>query len=115
VLTSTSFAQAWRKRTTVPFTRAVADICQSFSERPSCPSDKLIAPLVKISEFMCRISDYFSYDDVENSELQGEHMLELATSNFRAELQNLRDAMPEDARQNSMWPRNTIFRLMLTF
>jgi hypothetical protein len=49
---------------------------------------------------MCRISDYFSYDDIEDSEIHGETMLRLSTANFSAELQRLRDAIPESVKMN---------------
>jgi hypothetical protein len=102
LLTITRFAQAWRKRTTVPYTRAIARACQSFSQRPEYPSDLLITPLVQSSELMCRINDYFSYDDIEDSEIRGETMLKLSTTNFSAELQRLRDATPEPVKMNCM-------------
>jgi hypothetical protein len=96
------FAQAWRKRTTVPYTRNLARACQSFTQNPQYPSDVLIAPLVQLNELMCRVSDYFSYDNVEEAELHGETILDLSTKNFSAEHQRMRDAMSESIAQNGM-------------
>jgi hypothetical protein len=100
-LTTSRFSQAWRKRTTVPYTRAISRACQSFSQRPEYPSDFLIAPLVQSSELLCRISDYFSYDDIESSDINSETVLKLSVNNFSAELQRLRDATPQSVRNNS--------------
>lgn len=74
-----------------------------FAQQPEHSSDLLIAPLVQLSELMCRINDHFSYDDIKNSEMNGEIGLELSTSNFSAELQRLRDSMPPSVQQNSMY------------
>jgi hypothetical protein len=101
MLTAPSFAQAWRKRTTVPYTKAIARACQSFSQQPEHASDLLIAPLVQASELTCRISEYFSYDDIEDSDIHGENVLKLSTSNFSAELRQLREAIPESVKNNS--------------
>ncbi|KAH8701338.1 hypothetical protein GQ44DRAFT_785180 [Phaeosphaeriaceae sp. PMI808] len=49
---------------------------------------------------MCHINEYFSYDDIEDSEIKGDTMLELSTTNFSTEVQRLRDAMSESIRQN---------------
>ncbi|CAO2650118.1 Nn.00g014100.m01.CDS01 [Neocucurbitaria sp. VM-36] len=95
------FAHVWRKRTTIPHTRSLARHCQSFADRPDHPSDVLIAPLVRLSELKCRISDYFSYDDIDFSEINGDAMLDLSTSNFRSELQRLEDSLPAGVRQNT--------------
>ncbi|KAF1848917.1 uncharacterized protein K460DRAFT_364856 [Cucurbitaria berberidis CBS 394.84] len=95
------FAHTWRKRTTMPYTRALARHCQSFADRPEHPPDVLIAPLVRLSELKCRISDYFSYDEIEFSEINGDSTLDLSTGNFRSELQRLEESLPEVVRQNT--------------
>jgi hypothetical protein len=51
---------------------------------------------------MCRINEYFSYDDVEDSEIRGETMLKLSTTNFSAELLRLRGSIPEPVKMNCM-------------
>ncbi|KAH7093732.1 hypothetical protein FB567DRAFT_588155 [Paraphoma chrysanthemicola] len=94
------FAQAWRKRTSVPYTRAIARACQSISQSPESPSDLLISPLVQSAEMMCRISDYFSYDSVEDSEVHGERLVELSTGNFHVELERFRDSLDESTKRN---------------
>jgi hypothetical protein len=103
ITNSSRFAQAWRKRTTVPYTRALARACQDFSQRPEFDSDLLITPLVQSSELMCRINDCFSYDEIEDSDTNGETLLKLSTNNFSAEIQRLRDAIPESIQGNSMF------------
>ncbi|KAH7411995.1 hypothetical protein DE146DRAFT_751139 [Phaeosphaeria sp. MPI-PUGE-AT-0046c] len=96
-----AFAQAWRKRTTVPYTRTIARICQMFSQNPEHPSDLLIMPLVQSSELAMRISDYYSFEDIDETEIRGETLLKLSTSNFSAELQKLRIGIPESVQTNS--------------
>ncbi|KAH7372288.1 hypothetical protein BKA66DRAFT_572409 [Pyrenochaeta sp. MPI-SDFR-AT-0127] len=86
-----AFAQAWRKRTTLPFTRFMAQCCDTFAQS-SIPTDTLISPLIKACELVSRVNDYFSYDDIENADVRGELMLEIATSNFRRELALVKDA-----------------------
>jgi hypothetical protein len=100
LLTVISFAQAWRKRTSVPYTRAITRASQSIVQASECPSDLLIPPLVQLGELMCRINDYFSYDNVDDSEVNGDTLVELSTSNFRNELQRFRDSLPESVRRN---------------
>lgn len=85
----------------MPYTRAFARACQSFTQDPEYPSDTLIAPLIHSSELMCRINDYYSYDEIHDTEIHGETMIELSTNNFTAELQRLRDVTPKAAHKNS--------------
>ncbi|KAH7383846.1 hypothetical protein BKA66DRAFT_511923 [Pyrenochaeta sp. MPI-SDFR-AT-0127] len=94
------FAHAWRKRTTMPYTRSLACHCQSLAEHPEYPSDALIAPLVRLSELMCRISEFFSYDEIAYSDISGESTLDLSTTNFRSELQRLQESIPVSVNQN---------------
>jgi hypothetical protein len=52
---------------------------------------------------MCRINDYFSYDNIEESELQGDTILDLSTNNFSTEYQRMRDTMSESVAQNGTY------------
>jgi hypothetical protein len=49
---------------------------------------------------MCRITEYFSYDEIAFSEISGDSALELSTSNFHRELQRLQDSIPEALKQH---------------
>lgn len=49
---------------------------------------------------MCQITEFFSYDEIEDSEMKGDAALELAVNNFRRELKRLRDTMLENSKQN---------------
>ncbi|KAF1937625.1 hypothetical protein EJ02DRAFT_49743 [Clathrospora elynae] len=95
------FAHMWRNRTTMQYTRSLARHCQSFIERPEYTSDALISPLVRLSDLMCRITEYFSYDEILYSEANGDSALEMSTSNFRNELQRLQDSISDSVRQNT--------------
>jgi hypothetical protein len=81
-----------------------------FSQQPEYPSDSLIAPLIQLSELMCRVNEHFSYDNTEDSDIYGKINLEVSTSNFNAELQQLRDTMPATIRQNSMFIPDILVR-----
>ena len=43
---------------------------------------------------MSRVSNYFSYDDVENSEIRGETLLQMSITNFKNEIDRLADTIP---------------------
>jgi hypothetical protein len=75
--------------------------CQVLAERKEYASDILITPLIELSELTCRISDFFSYDDMESAEVQGELMLSSAVLNFRRELDQIRSAIDPATKDNS--------------
>lgn len=75
--------------------------CQFFADHPEGASDALIAPLIRSSELMTRISDYFSYDDIDSADVQGDLMLEVSTTNFRSELDRIRSSTPTDFREKN--------------
>lgn len=54
--------------------------------------------MVKLCELCSRVNDHFSYDDVDNSEIEGEMMLELSTSSFRKEWLHIKEAC------SRVWP-----------
>ena len=67
---------------------------QHLSECHEYPTDALIKPLVQISALMCRVNNYFSYDDIDNAEVQGETMIQLSITNFQSELARLTETIP---------------------
>jgi hypothetical protein len=69
----------------------MAQCCDAFDASP-VPTDVLIRPLIKASELMSRVSDQFSYDDIDNTEIKGEMLLEMAVTVFLAELKQIKDA-----------------------
>ncbi|KAF2493672.1 hypothetical protein BU16DRAFT_563824 [Lophium mytilinum] len=85
--------------------------CQSQVDSLATPTDRLIAPLIHLSELGCRISDTFSYDDIENAVLCGEMILELTAPNFRTELDRLRTSVPAAAKDNREKLRAAIHRI----
>jgi hypothetical protein len=87
----------------VPYTKSIARACQSFTQQPDCPTDTLIAPILNACELLCRVNDFYSYDDIETSEVIGESTIDISTCNFRAELQQLRDTLPAAIMQNCMY------------
>ncbi|EAT77398.2 hypothetical protein SNOG_15173 [Parastagonospora nodorum SN15] len=85
-----TFAQAWRQRTIMPYTRFMAQTCDAF-ESSAVLSDTLIRPLVKASELLSRANDHFSYSDIDNAEVRGAILISMSTNNFLAELQHIKD------------------------
>ncbi|KAF1935721.1 hypothetical protein EJ02DRAFT_415320, partial [Clathrospora elynae] len=104
-----TFAQAWRKRTTLSYTRYMGQCCESFVNS-SMITDKFIPPMIQSCELISRVNDHFSYDDIENSEVNGELMLEMSTSNFRKELKRIRDS----AARSTEVLQNTTLTLMFS-
>jgi hypothetical protein len=100
-LTSSRFAQAWRKQSTMRHTRYMVQCCQLLAQRKEHPSDVLITSMIELSELICRINDYFSYDDIDNTEVNGEIMLKATTLSFRNELDQIRNSIPIEAKNNS--------------
>lgn len=90
------------------YTRTLARSCDTFSNHPEEPSDILIKPLIHASELLCRINEHFSYDEVHDSEVRGETMLELTVDTFRSELQRLRETMPESVQEDGRLTHNTL-------
>ncbi|KAF1951584.1 hypothetical protein CC80DRAFT_204263 [Byssothecium circinans] len=103
-------AQAWRKRATMQHTRYMAQCAERLTTRLEYVTDALMAPLIQLSELVCRINNFFSYDDVDNAEVKGELMLELSTTNFSTELDRIRDTAPLIVKNNPTFDAN--FRLL---
>ncbi|KAF2831676.1 hypothetical protein CC86DRAFT_142368 [Ophiobolus disseminans] len=103
------FAQAWRKRTTLPFTRWMAQCCDAFNGS-SIPTDALIRPLIQTSELLSRVNTHFSYDDIEHTDVKGEMMLEISTSSFLGDLAHIKDS----ASSSPFLNQNTALTLLFT-
>lgn len=81
--------------------------CCNFFNDSSVPSDALIRPFVQASELLSRVSTYFSYDDIENAEVQGEVMLNMSVNNFLADLLHIKGSalLSSVPKQNSKHKR----------
>jgi hypothetical protein len=97
-----SFSQAWRKRPTLSYTRYMAQCCDAF-DNSVVLTDQLIQPLIQSSELLSRVNDHFSYDDIDNSDVKGERMLDISVTNFLGELKRIRETAPAIAKGNSMY------------
>jgi hypothetical protein len=69
----------------------MAQCCDAF-DVSSVPTDVLIRPLIKASELLSRVNEQFSYDDIDNAEIKGEMLLEMAVTASFAELKHIKDA-----------------------
>lgn len=89
------FNHAWRKTTTLSYTRFLSQCCAAF-QGSSVPSDILINPLIKANELLSRVNEHFSYFDIDNAEIRGDIILEMSTSSFLAELDRIRESIAFD-------------------
>ncbi|ORY11723.1 hypothetical protein BCR34DRAFT_316920 [Clohesyomyces aquaticus] len=94
------YAHAWRKPSTMAYTKFMGLCCQSLTEHCEAPTDTLIPPLVQGSDLMYRVSEYYSYDDIDSADVRGEMFLEMSTQSFRRELEVIREAVPSSAKEN---------------
>jgi hypothetical protein len=76
--------------------------CHLLAERKEHDSDVFIQPLIELSELTCRVNDYFSYDDIENAEVNGDMILSFTTLSFRSDLDRIRNSIPPNIKGNSM-------------
>ena len=58
------------------FTKFMEQCIDAFAEDPNEPTDALIPALTQLSNITVRISEHFSYDDIENAEFRGAIMME---------------------------------------
>ncbi|KAJ4299129.1 hypothetical protein N0V90_004373 [Kalmusia sp. IMI 367209] len=70
---------------------------------------------------LCRVNNYFSYDDIENAEVKGESLLQLSATNFESELARLAESIPpaikESNLHSSLWnpsPKNSAVPISAT-
>lgn len=79
--------------------------CQQLADCQEYPSDADITHLVRLGALMNRVSEYFSYDDIENSEIKGDTLLQMSVSNFKNELDRLVGTIPAAVLDdNRKWP-----------
>lgn len=64
-------------------------------------SDVLITPLTQLGALLCRVHNYFSYDDIENAEVNGENLVHLSIGNFDRELSRIAESVPETLLQSN--------------
>lgn len=102
------FNHAWRKTTTLSYTRFLSQCCAAF-QGSSVPSDILINPLIKANELLSRVNEHFSYFDIDNAEIRGDIILEMSTSSFLAELDRIRESIAFDQTLKS----NTTLKLLI--
>lgn len=101
MLIRTSFSQAWRRPTTLTHTRYMDQCCQDLIDCQEYTTDTIITPLVQLSTLICRIQDYFSYHDIENTDVKGEALLHLSVANFDRELARITESIPQTCIQSN--------------
>jgi hypothetical protein len=75
--------------------------CQHLIDCREYVTDAIITPLIQLSALTCRIQIYFSYDDIENTDVKGEPLVHLSAANFDRELTRITDSIPQAIVQNS--------------
>ncbi|KAF2035936.1 hypothetical protein EK21DRAFT_106773 [Setomelanomma holmii] len=91
-LLSVLFAQSWRKRTTLPYTRYLTLCCDAFRDS-SLQTDALIRPLIQSCELLSRVNAHFSYDDIDNADVKGELLLDITVTSFLREKKLIQDSI----------------------
>lgn len=74
----------------------MAQCYNSFAES-SVLTDALISPIIQLCDLATRISDHFSYDDIENSDIKGELMIKVSLGGFRGELMRITGSFSESS------------------
>jgi hypothetical protein len=85
---------AFRKQSTMNWTKYMEQCRQSLAEAEDEPSDRWIRPLVQLQVLSRRVSDGFSYDDVGNTDIKGEAAIRITTGAFRRDLERSRAFAP---------------------
>ena len=67
--------------------------CRHLADCQEYASDTIITPLIQLSALLCRVNNYFSYDDVENSEVNGQAVVQLSVGNFENELARINESI----------------------
>lgn len=75
--------------------------CQHLVDCQEYATDATITPLVQLSTLICRVQDYFSYHDTENSDVNGEALLHLSAANFDRELARITSSIPQQTLLNN--------------
>jgi hypothetical protein len=57
--------------------------------------------MLQSSELLSRVNDHFSYDDIDNSDVKGERIIDISVTNFLGELKRIRDTAPMSTKGNS--------------
>jgi len=84
----------------------MAQCCDAF-DGSLVPTDALIRPMIQTSELLSRVNTHFSYDDIENAEVQGEMILEISANSFLGDLAHIKASVSQSplAQQNSKFTR----------
>ncbi|KAJ4350383.1 uncharacterized protein N0V89_009004 [Didymosphaeria variabile] len=90
-----NFAQSWRRPTTLTHTRYMDQCCQHLADCQEYSTDAIITPLIQLGALLCRVHNYFSYDDIENADVKGEALVHLSVANFDRELDRITESIPQ--------------------
>lgn len=99
---SNRYSQTWRHNSAFPFTKYMNQCCKFLAEQKEEPTDELIDPLVQVCVLLDRAGEHFSYHDIDNGEIKGDLMLEMSTSSFRSELNQMKSTVPPTFTDNSV-------------
>lgn len=77
------------------FTKHMAECCRELSSSENeYSTDKLIEPLIRLQDLMCRVSDAFGYYDTDEASVHGDGAIQHTAGCFLRELTSIRDAFP---------------------
>lgn len=89
-------------------TKHTEQCCQKLAVAQEYSTDELVIPLVKIQQLARRVFDTFSYDDLNNAEIDGEFMTGVTVDALMRDLQSLRLSIGPSLRQNGKYSRQQI-------
>jgi hypothetical protein len=92
----------------MPHTKYTEQCCQELAVAQEYSTDELVIPLVKIQQLARRVFDSFSYDDLNNGEIDGEFMTGVTVDALMRDFQSLRLSIGPRLRQNGKYSRQQI-------
>lgn len=97
---SSSFATSFRTRSTMPYTKYMEQCCLSLAQEKEFSTDELIWHFVHNQKLSRRISDTFSYDDLDNTEYRGDRITDITAKAFLNDLDHLQRVVPRILQDN---------------
>jgi len=86
------------------YTKYTEQCCRTLAEAKEHPTDELLPTFVQTQELAGRIFTAFSYDNLNNAEIQGEFITALTTDSFMRDLDQLRLSLSPNLWQSSKNP-----------
>ncbi|KAH6893366.1 hypothetical protein B0T10DRAFT_482102 [Thelonectria olida] len=100
--TASWIATKFRTRCAMPHTKYIQQSCASLAEQSELSSDQLIPHFVRANELSRRICNIFAYDDLDNTDIRGDHVSNLTVQAFVNELDVLEKSIANEIRHDTI-------------